>query len=573
MNETVEQHLARLRSATTQRLGRADLPDWIERNTFINGKPFSFAGHEYQKRILLDESPEVIIRKSAQTGISEMSMRMVAGLMMIMPGAFRIGYTLPTATFAASYAQTRFNPIVQGSPALRNAITTADVDKVDVKTFGPGKEVYFKGSATGNAAISTTLDMLIHDEASYSDPEILGDYWSRVLHSPYKWRLQLSTPTWPGDYIDSAFQNSKRNWNFCRCQACNHRFIPDYYDHVVIPGWSKALDEITKDNLHKTRFQEAKLLCPKCSTPANLSPEYREWVCENAAEGHLATGFQVQPFDAPTIVTMPDLITASTRYASKSKFMQFSLGRPAADSENGLTETDLQAIGRELPNTPFTSHVIGIDLGLTCHFAVGGVDSEGKLGVVHLERVPLNKFRERYFQLCAEYRVSIRCSDIQPYTDLILSLSAEDPNLFGCSFVTRTGLELYAVKKRDEDVEHALAGVKQVAINRNATLDKILAEVRDGNVWVRKTGEWDKFRAHLQDMKRASATLRNGEFSSQWTKSTKGNDHYHFALLYLWIAAQMRGIAAGWVSTGVPHVGTFKLKGPAAARSGTGMAD
>jgi hypothetical protein len=77
--------------ATISRLGRKDLPEWIEKNTFINGKNLSFKGHEYQRRILLDESPEVVIRKSAQTGISEMSMRMALGLVMVMPGAFRIG--------------------------------------------------------------------------------------------------------------------------------------------------------------------------------------------------------------------------------------------------------------------------------------------------------------------------------------------------------------------------------------------------------------------------------------------------------------------------------------------------
>lgn len=558
MKQTTRQHLQRIRTATVQKLGRKDLARWITENTFINGKNFSFLGHEYQLRILQEDAPEIVIRKSAQTGISELSMRMALGLVMIMPGSFRIGYTFPTASFASNYSKTRFGPIISTSPALSAAVGTDDIDSADTKTFGVGKEIYFKGAATGNAAISTTLDMLIHDEVDFSDQEILGDYHSRLIHSAYKWKIKLSTPTFPGGPIDESFKASKRYWNFCRCSHCSHLFIPNYYDHVRIPGWDKHLDEIVKENLHLVRHEEAMLLCPDCGKPANLAPDFRQWVCENPSERHRAVGFQVQPFDAPTVVTLSDLVIASTSYANKSKFKQFSLGLPAEDAESGLTEDDLTAAGFEALQTPFTTHVMGIDLGLTCHFTVGSTDHEGRLVVVHMERVPLAKFRERYWALKAEYRVSITLSDIQPYTDLIMGLSAEDPNLFGASYVARNGLELFDVRMKEDDPDAAIQGVRQVHVNRNAAFDNLLADFRANLVAVRKTQEWELFKAHLMDMKRASATLRNGEFTSMWQKSSKGRDHYHHSLLYLSIAARMRGIASFQVMGSLPGVSTFK---------------
>lgn len=535
-------HLQRIRQATTQRLGRADIARWIEENTFINGKAFSFVGHEYQKRLLEDESQELVIRKSAQTGISEISMRMSLALVMIMPGAFRVGYTFPTATFAANYSKTRFGQIIQTSPTLRAAVSSDDIDSADTKTFGVGKEIYFKGAATGNAAISTTLDMLFHDELSFSDQEVIGDYHSRLIHSAYKWKVKLSTPTFPGDPIDEAFKASRRHWNLCRCHRCGHTFVPEYYAHVRIPGFLGHLDEISRDNLHTIRYDEAWMACPKCDRPVDLSPANRLWVCENPNDRHIAAGFQVQPFDAPTVVTLRDLIVASTSYASKSKFRQFSLGRPSEDADAGLTEEDLNNASIDCSGTPFQTHVMGIDLGLTCHFMVGGIGADGKLGVVHYERVPLARFRERYWALKAEYRVLLTVSDIQPYTDLIMSMSAEDPNLFGASYVTRNGLELFDVRMKEDDPDKAELGVRQVHVNRNAGFDQILADFRDGNIWVRKCSDWELLKAHLQDMKRASATLRNGEFASQWQKSSKGNDHYHHALQYLRIASRMRGV-------------------------------
>lgn len=567
MDEISAQHLQRLRMATVGRLGRKDLPEWIEKNTFINNRPFSFEGHDYQKVILLDDSPELVIRKSAQTGISEMAMRMALGLIMIMPGAFRIGYTMPSAGFAAGYMRTRLDPIIRSSPALRAAMSPADADNSEMKTFGAGKELYLKGSAVGNAAISTSLSMLFHDELSFSDQEVIGDYWSRVLHSEYKWRVSLSTPTYLSDPIDTAFQNSRRHWNFCKCEHCGHQFIPDYYKNVFIPGWKKELSEITKSNIHTVRYTEAEFRCPKCDKPTSLMPEHRSWVCENPTERHVAAGYQVQPFDAPTIVKLPDLVQASTKYVNQSKFKQFSLGLPATDSESGVTEEEAEALGVDLVQTPFTTHVLGIDVGAYSHFMVGGVTQDGTLVVVHYERVALKNFRERYKVICDEFRVTVKVCDIQPFTELVMSLSASDFRLFGARFVTRQSIEVYDVKQEEPDRESAIEGVKEVSVNRNALFDRMLSEMRpaegmEPKIRIRRMGDWQLVTTHLVSMRRAQATLRDGEFKSVWQKPSDGNDHYFFALGYLWIAAQMRGFSFSGGFAALPGVSTFKLKPP-----------
>lgn len=569
--ELADQHYKRLLSKTTRRLSRADLAKWITDNTYIGGRPFSFKDHEFQEKILQDTSQEIVIMKSAQLGLSEMSLRMALGLVMLMPGNFAIGYTFPTASFASHYSKTRFDPIVRGSPSLRAAVRLTDLDNAESKAFGPGRFIFFKGAAVGNAAISDSLDLLIHDELDFSDPDIVGDYTSRLIHSPWKMKVKLSTPTFPGGPIDSAFGQSRKHFNFCRCQHCNTRFIPNFYEHVKIPGWDKHLDEITRDNLHTVNYAAAKLLCPSCFQAVDLNPEHREWVCENPEEPHIAAGYKVSPFDAPNVITLSNLIEASTSYASKAKFRQFSLGIPAADADSGLTEEDLERIGVQMVQSPFTTHVMGIDLGLTCHFMVGSLTPEGQLVVVHYERVPLKAFRERYTALKSQYRISIVVSDIQPYTDLIMSMSAIDHNLFGARYVTRQGLEVYDVKVQDPDNDNAIEGVREISVNRNAIFDKIMSEVRpaDGEaprVVIRKLEDWELIKSHMTDMKRASATLRNGEFTSVWQKSSKGNDHYHHTLGYLWIAAQLRGIAMGGMATGMPGVSTFKIKGSTPVR-------
>jgi hypothetical protein len=559
MDNETKQHLSRLRMATTNRYSRKDISRWVCENTYLNGRPFSTKGHEFQERIMNDQSQEIVILKSAQMGISEMAMRMSVALVMTMPDSFSLAYVFPTAGFSHQYSKTRFNPIVQSSPVLKAAMSSDDIDSAEIRTFGAGRQMYFKGASSTNSAISTSLDMVVADEVSFMDQEVLGEFTSRLIHSPHKFKIKLSTPTFPGDGIDTAFQASRRWRNFCKCSHCTHWFYPTYYEHLKIPGYGKHLDEISADNLHLVDHQNAAVMCPKCGEKANLLPEFREWVCENPDESHIATGYKISPFDAPTVITSPYLVEASTSYANKSKFRQFNLGEPSVDAESGFNEEDLNRIGVNGSGSPFGGHIMGIDVGLVSHFMVGGVSPEGVLGVVHYERVPLARFRERYAALKAEFRITVVTMDIQPYTELLMSMQSSDQNLWGASFVVRSGLELFDVRRKEEDRDTAQTQIKEIQVNRNALLDKILAEVRENKIWIRRMEDWDTVKAHMQDMKRTSAALRNGEFHSIWVKSSKKRDHYHFALGYLYVASKMRGV----VNTGsgvFSGVHTFKLK-------------
>ena len=79
-----------------------------------------------------------------------------------------------------------------------------------------------------------------------------------------------------------------------KCNHCNHYFIPDYYDHVKIPGYSGDLRDITKTRIHTINHTEAYVECLNAARRPNLAPKYREWVCENKDENHVADGFQVK---------------------------------------------------------------------------------------------------------------------------------------------------------------------------------------------------------------------------------------------------------------------------------------
>lgn len=548
MDRYFQDHVNRLRSAVerTQTLG--SVGPWICENTTLKGEPFSFFGHEFQETIVADPSRQKNIRKCAQIGISELASRIVLALANILDSTTWI-YTLPTADFAKNFVKTRIDPTVQTSAALREALNNT-ADNTQIKQFGTSF-IYFKGTVGQNAAISVPADGVIHDEVDFSDQTVMSSYESRLIHSPYKIKYKFSTPTVGGFGISEEFDSSRRFFNFAQCNHCNHWFLPSYFTDVHIPGFDGDKHEVTKDKLPRIQWQDTKLHCPKCGQEPDLGPSHRAWVCENPTENHEAAGYQIQPFDAPGVITMPYLVEASTKYDRFVDFTNFALGLPAEDKETSFTNEDVDRWKVEGVAPGFFTHVMGVDMGLVCHIMVLGVDVTERCMAVHMEQVPLSRVFDRKRELQIQHRVGLTVVDSQPYADMLMRMQAVDQNLYGAVYVTSKDLALYAVKKTEE-VDDAMEGEKkagageererQVNVNRNRALDGLMDFARRGNLQVLDGPYFETFAKHVQDMKRVKDFTREKEISYVWQKSAKGNDHFHHALLYAWIASKMRGV-------------------------------
>ena len=266
-DEIFKNHLQRLKVGASQATAVAEISRWISDNTASHGKPYSYTDHEYQKKVLDSEAREVNTRKCSQIGLTEVSVRKSLAMCGMIKN-FTVIYTLPTAGFAATVSKTRVAPVIQDSPYLRALLT--ETDNMEVKQFSNGSFLYLKGAASSNAPISIPCDLLVHDELDFSDPLVISQYQSRLTHSRYKMKFRLSTPTIPGKGIDYEFQRSKRHFNFVKCCHCCHYFVPDYYSHVRIPGYTGELLDITKRNLHTVDYAHAFVECPSCGGVPDL---------------------------------------------------------------------------------------------------------------------------------------------------------------------------------------------------------------------------------------------------------------------------------------------------------------
>lgn len=557
MSTPFELHLDRLKQGAYTERSLEDTSKWIEKNTTLGGRPFSFKGHEYQRRILDSKAQEIVVKKCSQVGLTELSVRKTLALCAMMRNRTFI-YTLPTAHFAATVMKTRIQPIIQESPAL-TALLRPDADNVEVKQFG-SSFMYLKGSASSNAPISIPSDGLIHDELDFSDPMVISQYQSRLTHSDLKMKIKLSTPTIPGKGIDAEFNKSKRHFMFAKCNHCNHQFIPYYYDHVRIPGFNEDLRSITKHNLHEHNYKEAYVECPKCGKAPDLSPKYREWVCENPSDNYIAEGFQVSPHDAPTIITPAYLVEASTQYASVSDFCNFNLGQAYFSQESVLSPEEVRNTVNNYLDTTGMTYSMGIDLGLICHVVILGTLWDGTARVVHFEQIPLGKLRERVKDLRLQFRVRLTVSDALPYTDLAMAMCAADQNFYAAFYTKVGGTDLYAVKKREDKPDHGVPELRQINIDRDKTFDALMTFMRSGQ-FSKQTCPLDEvFIAHCTDMRRIKDwDAKAQEMRFKWVKSLEGADHGFHALGYAYIASKIFGVATGCAAP-LPLISSFRIK-------------
>lgn len=551
------EYLARLRAGIYASYSLDQVPTWITSKTFLNGRNYSFKGHEFQLKVLQDPSQEVNVQKCSQIGMTEAQGRWSLGVCRLFPG-FSLIYTMPYSNDAAILCKTRIDPIIANSPDLLKAINS-DLNNSEIKQLG-SSFIYFRGTQGNTQAISIPADCIVSDEIDRSSAHILSQYTSRLTHSPYKLRRNFSTPTVDGFGIAEKMTTSRRFKNLCKCEFCNHAFVPDYYNDVKIPGFDDDLKAIDKRMLGWIRWKEARLLCPKCGRAPSLLPQFREWVQENLDDQHDAAGYYISPFDAPLLITPSSLVKASTEYKRHSEFVNQNLGLTSQDSEDVLTREDLEKslVYSDLQDSGL--YAMGADMGLLCRIVVGRLDQSGALVVVHREKVPLGIFETRSRELAAKYRCVMKVFDSQPYVDLIMRMQKRDPNLFAAVFVTSKNIEVFKVKDQEKDAKAGKLDVRQVQVNRNKALDELVGQIkRSGLALQSDPNENDDYVAECLDLKRIQMVNKDGELEFSWEKSANGNDHYFFATLYLYIAARLRGMASGTFTWG-GLVSSFRVR-------------
>lgn len=552
------EHLERTRAAVNNVYDIYNMADWIQKHTYINSRRYSFDHYEYQKTILADTAKTTLTIKPAQVGVSELSYRYAVALCCTQED-FNLIYTFPSSGDAEKNNRTRIDPMIAQSTELSRLINP-DMNNSEMKQFGRNSFLFFKGTKSATQALSTPANCVIHDEYDASDIAQASVYISRLQNRPHKLRKIFSTPTVEKYGVSKEAETAKRYHQFATCTHCNEMFKPDYFEHVKVPGWDKDLEEITKTNLHVTRWREAHVVCPSCGKDPELHHSRMEFVCENANENYEAHAFYITPFTVPSIIAPSYLVQTGTMYSRYSEFKNQALGLTGEEKNESIQEGDI--VGAEMKGLVSSElHVMGSDMGIICYTTVGRMASDGTMLIVHREKIHYTLFESRSAVLAVQYRVILHVMDSQPYTDLVTRLSKSRPNNWGAIFVNTKSTTPFVLQEMEEDKSAGKMEMKLVKVNRTVALDSLLGVIKAGTFRIESSDENETYRAQLQSLKRLQKFTKDGELTYIWEK-TDGNDHYHFATLYLHIAIQMRGTVGGMgaLSAGIPLVS--KSRGP-----------
>ena len=550
-----ESHFSRIKDGANSTYTLTNLASWVEKNIRLEGNSYSFEPkYGFQRDILNDNSRVNNTVKPAQIGLTTVTMAYVLAALATQK-KFHAIYALPTANDAAKLVTTKFNPLIMGSPALQRLVNR-DVNSLELKEVN-GNFVFVRGTKSETAALSISADCLVADEVDRCDPDTLKQFRSRLQASEHQIIRQFSTPTIEGVGISKETKTSKRFRHFAKCVHCGNLWLPNFFEHIVIPGFTRDIKELDSSSLKDVRWQDSRWNCPSCGQDPELHPSNLQWVCENPLDNYEAHSHFVTPVTACLILKPAYLVRTSTEFNTKSEWANQVLGETSEDTNTQLTATDLEKCTTEAPLDSSEVHVLGADMGLMCAVSIGRVTQDGTMIVVHREMVPLVNFRARRQELIRKYRVVSSVHDAQPYRLEVADIIDLDPNAYSCMFTTSKSGEMYTLTEKLRDDESAKLYVRMIKTNRTMVLDELLRMFKEQKILMHK--EEKDFTPQYLSLKRTQV-FSGDELQFVWQKTGDEQDHMHFSLLYLYLAWKMRTRSVWGTSTPPSMVRTFKVK-------------
>lgn len=534
-NEYLIDFRSQLRQRFAEDSVNMSMSEWIEKNTHLRKRQFSFDGYEFQRQIVDDMHTAMYVIKCSQIGLTEVQLRKAAGFVTRNTGVNGI-FSLPTDVMFKRVSQTRFGPLIADEPVFNMGGVDKPVRSIGLYQIN-NSFLFFTGGKESDAT-SINADALFQDEIDLADQEMLALYQSRLQGSDYKITQSFSTPTFEGYGVHAGFQDSDQHEYVLKCEACNHYNIPEFTPPFIhIPGLSSDindLSEIDGELVNKLDLGASYLRCEHCGRRLNTAdPSLRSWVPRYP--GRRTRGYRVSPFCVHRIAKPAYIVDQLVNYKKKDalrRFFNTVLGEAYNDASARISEQDIQAIMRgegkvDVGDAPV---VIGIDAGLTCHIVLAHVGQHYPI-VFDFRQVPADNLYDEVKTILETYNVVAGCMDRNPYTPLANELrDLSNGRILPVQYANSTTAAAVNIVKDELDEFSHVVG------NRTTMLDSVASAIRKRKIAMYGYGRLQRvILDHLQDMVRIEDEVNEKtkeEIAARWQKLT-GNDHFFHALGYL----------------------------------------
>jgi len=476
----------------------------------LDGRPFSFDGHEYLRAIYDDTSPYVVLSKAAQIGGTTWAV--LRSLHACLQG-LNVIYFFPTRTDVLEFSKSRVTPLLQENPFLSKLMT--DTDTAGLKRIGEA-HLYLRGMQSTVGMKSVPADMVVFDELDETSPAAKAMARERLAHSDYKRVIELSNPSLPDYGVDEQFQKSdQRHWTL-KCPACG--------------GWTSPVKEFpTKlgEEVKVIRPRENGghyLACLACGGELDLAQG--EWVAD--FPGRSVHGYRISQLFSEK-VDPGEILEEYRTTRFPDRFFNLKIGVPWADLERRLDAASVLSLcGEEtmLEKGERGSYAMGVDTGKLLHVAIlreAHYDEER-----HLVHLAVCRDFEELDGLMEAFHISRCVIDGLPETHATRAFAERHRGqAFLCFFNEH---QRGAPKWNDED--------QIVQVNRTEALDASRTAVREKKlVLPRGSSEVEMFARHMAaDAKVLDEDQTTGIKKYRYVKT--GENHFSLAFTYAWLASK-----------------------------------
>lgn len=472
---------------------------WIFKNGIRSekGEPLDFKDHAFLLDILTDWTPRIVVKACSQVGKSVTFN--LKTLFALEKHKWNIIYTMPTDDDIKEFVGTKTNKILQANPEVFKGMATDNVERKELND----RFIYYKGTISKSAAVSTTADLLVHDEASRSDQKQLNTYKSRTKDSNYKGRWLFSNPTVERDELDIEWRKSDQKEWMVTCPACK-------VEHQLV--FPESIDFDTKS--YQCRFCQSYM-------PDDVRREGR-WVANNP--NSKISGYHLSHLIA-TKITAAEIIEDSE--GDQEYFYNFVLGEPY--SPGNLTVSRAMIIDNITTRKIETgNYYLGVDVGNVKHYVLGS-----EVGIIKMGRFT-------------------NWSDLDDMMKMYkpkLVIDAMPDNTMSKYYVKQYRL-LGALMSFFQDNNNNPQTIvwwgegdkKGVVYSyRDRILDQMLDYILNANILygMITDKEFLEYIKHFETLRRVKVTNNKGIERYVW-ESTTGVDHYVFATLYYYLALLSR---------------------------------
>lgn len=485
------------------------LGTWAVRRIRLDGRPFSFEGHEYLRAIYDDTCPHVVLSKAAQIGGT--SWAILRSVHACLQG-LNVGYYFPTKTDVLEFSKSRVNPLLADNAFLARQMR--DTDTAGLKRIGEA-HLYLRGMQSTVGMKSIPVDMLVFDELDEATPEAKTLARERLSHSDYRRIIELSNPSLPDYGIDEAYQRSdQRHWTL-RCAACG--------------AWTAFEREFPRK-----AGQEVKIIlprpdgtfyraCPNCEVELDLAAG--EWIAD--FPGRPIHGYRISQLFSSKVDPGEILHEyRTTRFLDR--FYHLKIGIPWADLDRRLDAASVLALCGDAPMAERSTVPcsMGVDTGRALHVVILRNDEDPTQDRQHVVHLAVCEDFSELDGLMERFQVERCVIDGLPETHATREYARRHAGqVYLCFFNEAQRGE----PKWDHATHHLL-------VNRTEALDASRAAIRDKRVVLpRQDRIVEEFAQHMAaDAKVLEEDEETGAKRFKYVRT--GPDHLSLAFTYACLA-------------------------------------